>query len=301
MLGATPFPFQKDERNVPSLQIACGQITWRRGEFTQDEILAQIAQAGYDGAPASAPSLAEVPETLALFNRHALKPAPGYLGAQLWEPAEADATVARASQMAQIAAAFGLTELYVAANLTPERRAVAGHVSPSDALDDAGYATMASTLDRIGSATLEHGVRASFHNHVGSFIETREEIDELFARVDRELVSQGPDLGHLAWAGGDAVSFVRDYASDITTLHIKDIDPDVLATGVQAGWDYGQFSDAGIFTELGQGFVDFPAVFSELNQAGFAGWVVVETDVTQRPSALESATISRNYLRSLGM
>jgi hypothetical protein len=42
--------------------------------------------------------------------------------------------------------------------------------------------------------------------------------------------------------------------------------------------------------------------FAILEQAGFSGWLIVETDVTQLPSALESALISRSYLREqLGM
>jgi inosose dehydratase len=283
------------------IKIGCGQITWRRGEFTQAEVLGQIAEAGYDGAPASAPSLDEVEGVRSLFAAAGLRPAPGYLGAAFWDADEADAIVERAAGMGEIAHALGLTELYVAANLTPERRAVSGHVSASDALDDAGYRTMAETLNRVGAATLEHGVRASFHNHVGSFIETRAEIDELFARVDPTLLFHGPDIGHLAWAGDDVLAYTRDYLANITTLHVKDIDPAVLAEGVAAGWDYSTFSDHGIFTELGQGMVDFPSLLDILRQGGFQGWLVVETDVTQRPTALESATVSRDYLRSLDM
>jgi inosose dehydratase len=66
-------------------------------------------------------------------------------------------------------------------------------------------------------------------------------------------------------------------------------------------WDYSAFTDNGIFAELGEGSVDFPAIFAILRDAGFAGWVIAETDVTQKSTALESATISRTYLRSLGM
>jgi len=283
------------------IDIACGQITWRRGEFTQPEILAQIAKAGYAGAPASAPSIDEVDAVRAMFDEAGLRPAPGYLGAAFWDPDQAGEIVARAGEMAAIAAALSLTEVYVAANLTPERRAVSGHVRAEDALDDAGYATMAGTLNRVGEATLKHGVRASFHNHVGSFIETRAEIDELFSRVDHSLVFHGPDVGHLAWAGDDVVSYVRDYLDEITTMHIKDINPEVRLQGVAESWDYSTFSDHGIFTELGTGFVDFPAMFDVLRDRGFSGWIVVETDVTQLPTALESATVSRDYLRSLDM
>lgn len=283
------------------IKIACGQITWRRSEFSLEQILRQIAEAGYDGAPASAPSIEEVAEVRQKFDTAGLKPAPAYLGAEFWDASQADEIVAKADRIATTSKAFGLTEVYVAANLTPERRKVSGHVKPSDALTSDAWDVFAQTLNRVGEATLKHGVRASFHNHVGSFVETRSEIDELFARVDPALVFHGPDIGHLAWAGDDVVSYVRDYLPGITTLHVKDIDPAVLADGVANDWDYSQFSDHGIFTELGQGFVDFPSLVQILRDSSFQGWIVVETDVTQRPSALESATVSRDYLRSLDM
>lgn len=57
----------------------------------------------------------------------------------------------------------------------------------------------------------------------------------------------------------------------------------------------------GIFAEIGEGFVDFPAIFDILKDAGFRGWVIVEIDVTQKPTALESAIISRNNLKSIGI
>lgn len=74
-----------------------------------------------------------------------------------------------------------------------------------------------------------------------------------------------------------------------------------MAEGVAAGWDYRTFSDKGIFIELGEGFVDYPAIFKIMQDAKFDKWVVVETDVTQKATPLESAIISRKYLKSLGL
>jgi inosose dehydratase len=168
-------------------------------------------------------------------------------------------------------------------------------------LSDAEYAQFAAVLDQVGEITLAEGVRSCFHNHVGSVIETRVEIDRLFALVDPNVVFMGPDTGHLAWGGVDVVEFCRDYAHSIKTMHIKDINPHVLQEGKGKEWDYRAFVEHGIFTELGLGFVDFPAVFAILQDAGFQGWLIVETDVTQQPSALLSATMSRNYLKGLGL
>jgi inosose dehydratase len=174
-------------------------------------------------------------------------------------------------------------------------------VHADDAMPEAEYKQFAATLNRVGEITLAEGVSSCFHNHVGSVIETREEIDRLFALVDRSLVFMGPDTGHLAWGGVDVVPFCREYMDSIKTMHIKDIDPQVLDEGRRQEWNYRTFSQQGIFTELGQGFVDFPGLFALLREHGMHGWLIVETDVTQRPTALESARISRDYLRTLGV
>ena len=284
---------------MEGLQIACGQITWRRGA-PEEQILDEIARAGYEGAPPGRTTRTTA-ETLAVYAKYGLTPAPGYLGAVFWEKDQAETIIQQAVVQARTGRALGCTELYVAANLTPERRAVSGHVRPEDALSQDGFKQMAETLNRVGEATLKEDVRICFHNHVGSFIETRAEIDRLFALVDRNLVFQGPDLGHLAWAGDDAAQLCRDYGTSIKTLHIKDINPAVRAEGVAKGWDYSTFSDHGIFAEIGEGLIDYPAVFEELHKTGFQGWVVVEIDVTQKPSAYESAVSSRNYLKGIGV
>ncbi len=287
--------------------IGCGQITWRG--VPEEQVLAEIAQAGYAGAPAGPQKDKTTAETLAHFAKYGLQPAPGYLGASYEDPTQEATILQRARAYAAFASAAGCTELYVAAGgfdnyITPRglnRRQIAGNVKPEDAMSDAEYTQFAKVLNQVGEITLAQGVKSCFHNHVGSTIETREEIDRLFALVDRDVVFMGPDTGHLAWAGADVVQFCRDYADSIKTMHVKDIDQRVLAEGVPAQWDYGTFSDKGIWTELGQGAVDFPTVFQILQAANFSGWIIVETDVTQLPTPLESAIVSRHYLHSLGL
>lgn len=85
------------------------------------------------------------------------------------------------------------------------------------------------------------------------------------------------------------------------TLHLKDIAADVREQGRAAGWSYEIFSQQGIFVELGEGCVSFPAILDILSEVNFSGWLIVETDVTQKPTALESVTVSRTYLRDLGV
>jgi len=300
---------QRETRNVnmKPIRIGCGQITWKNVE--ERVVLAEIALAGYDGAPAGPRPDRRAEETLALFAEFDLRPAPGYLGADFWRADQEEAILSRAQSHADFAVAMGCTEVYVAAGgfdnyvtsrgLT--RRQVSGHVHPDDAMSEDEYRQFAKVLNQTGEIMMRQGVRACFHNHVGSVIETRAEIDRLWDMLDHNVVFMGPDTGHLAWAGVDVVQFCRDYAESIKTMHLKDIDPQVLAEGREKRWDYRTFSDHGIFTELGQGFVDFPAVVRILDGVGFQGWLIAETDVTQQPTPLQSAQISREYLTRIGL
>jgi len=56
-----------------------------------------------------------------------------------------------------------------------------------------------------------------------------------------------------------------------------------------------------VFAEIGDGDINFPAVFSLLKAASFSGWIVVETDVITRPTPEDSHRVSREYLKSLGL
>jgi inosose dehydratase len=300
---------------VRDILIGCGQITWIR--FTsngperlasEEQVLTEIAQAGYDGAPASPVPSRTAQETIEFYSRYGLRPAPGYIGTGFWNKDRRDEILERVRQHADFSRAVGCTELYVApggfdyvTRSGRKRRELAGHVRPEDSLTDEEFKVFAETLNLVGEITLAAGVRSCFHNHVGTVIETREEVDHLLKLTDPALVFLGPDTGHLAWAGADPVAFCRDYAKRIKTLHLKDINCQVRDRGRDAGWNYDTFSQQGIFIELGEGCVSFPAIFEILRAENFSGWLIVETDVTQKPSALESVTRSRTYLRSLGI
>jgi inosose dehydratase len=242
-----------------------------------------------------------------------LKPAPGYFAAAFHEPEQRDATLEAARRQAAFAREVGLTELYVAPGGSAgsgyvsrangkTRRELAGHVGPDDGLSEDENRRFADTLNETCRVLLdEGGVRGCFHNHVGTVIETRDEFDRLLARCDPDLVFLGPDTGHLAWAGADVTAFFRDYAPRILTAHLKDINADVRARGVAEEWDYGTFTANGVFTELGEGCVDFPALARHSARPELRRLAARRNDVTQKASALESATASRDHLRSIGL
>src|SRR5438034_6353244 len=181
--------------------VGCGQITWIR--FTsngperlasEEQVLSEIAQAGYDGAPASPERDRSAQETIELYSRYGLRPAPGYIGTAFWNKERRDEILERVRRHASFSRAVGCTELYVApggfdyvTRSGQPRNKLAGHVRPEDSLTDEEFQIFAETLNLVGAITLAEGVRSCFHNHVATVIETGKE----FARWPRLTV---PDL-----------------------------------------------------------------------------------------------------------
>ena len=287
--------------------IGCVPITWKN--VPQDQVLREIVEAGYEGVPAGPRKDMSTQEVLDDLAGYGLKPAPTYMGGDLWKAETQAGAVEQAGRIAKFSREAGVTELYVSAGGSRtfvgsrglNRMQVAGRVQPEDAMSDAEFKQLAETLNRAGEAALAEGVRLCYHNHCASVIETREEIERMLSLVDRGLVFLGPDTGHMAWGGTDVVDFFREHADRILTVHLTDIDPDVMAEGRREEWDYAVCREHGIYTELGRGFVDFPGMIQVLKDADYDGWLLAETDVTQLPTALESAVISRDYLKQLGL
>ncbi len=286
-------------------RVGCGQITWRG--VPEPVALAEIREAGYQGAVPRFWPGRDPAEAAALLSRCGLEAAPPYFSAPLWRCQERESILAAAADAAAFARRLGCTELYVAAGgdyvaaSGRSRREAAGHVEAKDGLTEPELRCLADTLTMIGEAALAQGVRACFHGHVGTVVETEAELEQLLELTDAAVVFLGPDTGHLAWAGADPVAFCARHRARIPTVHLKDIDEEVRRRGAAAGWDYDAFCRHGIFTELGAGSVDLFGVVAALGGPAFPGWWVVETDVPRAPSPSQSAIQSRAHLRSLGL
>lgn len=188
--------------------------------------------------------------------------------------------------------------LCVALDGSPERERTAGRASQpgTPVLTDAGWQRLADVLHDLGGATRDAGRRMAFHPHAGTFVETADEVARLTTLTDPMLVPLCLDVGHFLVGGGDPVLAVRTYGERVTHVHLKDVDPEVLASlrdDTIAG-----FSDAiraRLFTELGAGVLDLDGVVEALIERGYRGWLMVEQDSCWGPPS-ESAAIGRRVL-----
>ena len=76
------------------------------------------------------------------------------------------------------------------------------------------------------------------------------------------------DTGHCIIGGGDPVEMVRLAGNRITHLHLKDVDPRILARVRSQELTVEQAWEQGLFCPFGEGIVDFAAVLSAPELAG---------------------------------
>ena len=143
------------------------------------------------------------------------------------------------------------------------------------ALDDDQWATLLANLDRLAAAAAKRGVLAVLHPHVGTMVETRDDVDRVLAGSQIKLCL---DTGHLLIGGTDPLQLAREVPGRIAHAHLKDVDA-VLAGRVQAGeLSYTEAVREGMYTPLGGGDVDIAGIVTALRGNGFDGWFVMEQD-----------------------
>jgi inosose dehydratase len=85
-------------------------------------------------------------------------------------------------------------------------------------------------------------------------------------------------------------------------VHIKDVNQAELAEARRKKLNFDEAIEAGVFTIIGQGSINFPGFFKILVKNNYSGWMVVEQDVkygaTLVPPA-ESIAASLKYLRGV--
>jgi inosose dehydratase len=263
--------------------LASAPVTWGvwerttgRDDFVPARLLLRtVAELGYRGIELGPPGYLEPPEVA----DSGLELVGGFAPLHLDDEEAFVADIAE--WLDPIAAALAETgrrgPVVLADAGTPER--VAGAGRPAE------QARTALTGDRLGRALdrlrraaercRARGLEAVFHHHTGTYFETP---DEIAAVVDQTDVSLCFDTGHAAVGGGDPLELACAYAKRIGHLHLKDVDPVLLARVRAADVHLEQVWGAGIFCPFGEGMVDVRAVLALPELQDFDGWIVLEQD-----------------------
>lgn len=165
---------------------------------------------------------------------------------------------------------------------------------------DDQWTALTEGLHQLGTIAADEGMRLCYHHHLGTGVQTRQEVDRLMASTDPALVHLLFDTGHLYASGDDPLDMCRAYADRIKHVHLKDIRDDILQESKQMGRSFLDSMRAGFFTVPGDGVIDFKPILQTLADHGFEGWLMVEAE--QDPSKanpLLYAMKARAYLREI--
>lgn len=163
---------------------------------------------------------------------------------------------------------------------------------------DDEWKRLAYGLNRLGERAAEKGMTLTYHHHMGTGVQTAQEIDRLMESTDADKLGLLYDTGHLVFSGEDHLGVLKKWMGRIRHVHLKDVRPKVLERVRKEKLSFLAAVKAGAFTVPGDGGIDFVPVFNALKAAGYAGWWVVEAE--QDPALanpLEYAMKARDYIR----
>ncbi len=268
-------------------------------------VLRENAEAGYKGIelgpvgfmPEDPPLVAEA------LAENDLELIGGVVFRAFHDPAQWDDVMDGSVRTCRALKAHGAQHLVLIDSISERRAPTAGRVSEAEEMDKAeweAFRNRIATIARIGAE--EYGLTVGMHAHAAGFIDFEPELERLLDEVDESILKICFDTGHHSYAGFDPVAFMKRHAGRISYMHFKDIDPAVKADVIAKRTGFYDACGQGIFCNLGDGDVDFPAVRQVLLDSGFEGWCTVEQDCDPEgdTSPVSDAKLNREYLQSIG-
>ncbi len=157
---------------------------------------------------------------------------------------------------------------------------------------------LANGLNKLGQLAADKGMKIVYHHHMGTGVQTTEEIDKLMSVTDENLVYLLFDTGHLVYSGENPVEILKKYVNRIKHVHLKDIRPEIVSKVKNEKLSFLKGVRAGAFTVPGDGSIDFEPIFKILAENNYEGWLMIEAE--QDPSIanpLEYAIKGRQYIK----
>lgn len=169
-----------------------------------------------------------------------------------------------------------------------------------DGLIETAFTELAKRWLPILNAFDEAGVDLAYEIHPGEDLHDGDSFDMFLERVGNHCrCNILYDPSHFVLQQLDYLEYLDIYAERIKVFHVKDAEFKPSGRqGVYSGYqNWG--NRAGRFRSLGDGQVDFKAIFSKLTQIGFEGWPVLEWECCLKhpeDGAREGAEFIRNHI-----
>jgi inosose dehydratase len=263
------------------------------------QILSEMALAGYEGTQMSGkfPSdLATLKAELALRNLTISEPWVG----TYFSIGDVDDSIASFEKQVAFMRSLGESTIVVAELGGAVHQQPVAPLPNRPVFSDAQWEQVLQGLNDLGRRAKAAGMTLAYHPHVGTGIETLDDIQRLMDGTEPGAVHLLLDTGHLVFAGVDPLVVARTYGDRIGHVHLKNIRPRVLQQVVKQGSSFLDAIRQGVFTVPGdpEGSITFEPIFRTLADAGYRGWLVVEAEQDpNKANPLQVAQQARRFLR----
>ncbi|KAA5837960.1 sugar phosphate isomerase/epimerase [Saccharopolyspora hirsuta] len=204
-------------------------------------------------------------------------------------------------QVAELTSALGAEHIVVIPDMW--RDPATGEQLEDRTLSTEAWTALGKGTDRLARALREEfGVQLQFHPHADSHVDTQEHVERFLEITDPDLVTLCLDTGHIAYCGGDNLALIEKHPSRIGYLHLKQVDPEVLA-GVRAeDLPFGPAVQRGVMCEPPAGVPDLEPIIKATENLDADLFAIVEQDLypVHPDVPLPIARRTRDYLTRCG-
>jgi inosose dehydratase len=286
-----------------SIRLGANPIIWSNDDMRElgaetplETCLAQARQIGFEGMELGHKFPRDSVELAATLERFGLACVSGWYSAQLLAR-DARAELASLRPHLDLLKAVGSSVLVFADVSGAIHGDLQRPLSERPRLKGSEWREFGRRITEVAAVTAAEGVRLAYHHHMGTVVQSQEDIDTLMDATGAE-VGLLLDTGHARFAGADPEALARCYASRIWYVHAKDVRAVVCERAKSGNWSFLRAVLEGVFTVPGDGSVAFERVF--LGLRNHSGWVVLEAEQDPRiADPMTYASIGYNNLRCL--
>ncbi len=274
-------------------------LRWLGDDIPLETCLKQARAAGFSGIELGRKFPRQPGKLRRLLDRHGLSLVSGWYSARLVER-DAKAEIAAMKDHLDLMVGCGSPVMVFAETTGEIVNAVGAPASTRPRLRSAAeWRRLGERFTEVAEHMRAQGVRMAVHHHMGTVIQSAEEVDRLMENTGT-AVGLLLDTGHLTMAGGDPVAVARRHAKRIVHVHCKDIRRYALETCRRRDASFSEAVLHGVFTAPGDGIVDYAKVFAVLAKARYRGWLVQEAEQEPRMADPEIyAELGNAHLRTL--
>ena len=145
-------------------------------------------------------------------------------------------------------------------------------------LSEEQWRPFADGVDALSEFARAQKIEVVYHHHVGTVIESEEEIDRLMSLT--ESVRFLLDTGHIFFGGGDPLTVAERYMPRVSHIHTKNVRLPVMEDVRTNNLSFLEGVRRGVFTVPGdeEGAIDFEPILRVVAEHNYSGWLVIEAE-----------------------